>query len=49
MNKFLIVMLICFAGCTTMDHNKLVSPSESLYYRADELYEEKSYAEAIEQ
>lgn len=43
-----LIVLLLISGCTTMDHSKIVSPSESLYYRADKQYEDKNFREAID-
>jgi hypothetical protein len=48
MRLFLLVALITTCGCAAMEHNTLISPSESLYYKANESYEQKAFSEAIE-
>ncbi|MCK5014480.1 MAG: fibronectin type III domain-containing protein [Candidatus Omnitrophica bacterium] len=47
MRTFYLVILLLTCGCTTIEHNAFVSPSESLYYKANRSYEEKDFATAI--
>lgn len=47
MRIFLLIFSLLVCGCTTMERNALVSPSESLYYKANESYEDKEFATAI--
>ena len=48
MRIFLLIAMLLICGCTTMEHNALVSPSESLYYKANKFYEDKDFSQAIE-
>jgi len=47
MRTFLLIFSLLVCGCTTMEHNAFVSPSESLYYKANQSYEDKEFSAAI--
>jgi len=47
MRKYVWVTFFLVCGCTSMEHAAIVSPSESLYYKADRLYEDRAYDDAI--
>ena len=47
MRTFFLITLLLACGCTTMENNMLVSPSESLYYKANKSYEDKEFIAAI--
>ena len=47
MRLVLLLILILTGGCTTMEHNTLVSPSEALYYKANQFYENKEFNTAV--
>ena len=48
MRYLLTALLVFLSGCTTMDTHRIVSPAESIYYRANESYEERDFEKAIE-
>ena len=48
MRALLLIFLLMTTGCTTMDQRAIISPSESLYYKANEFYENKEFKSAIE-
>ncbi len=47
MRFLLLTALLLTYGCTTMDQRSIISPSESIYYKANEHYENKEFNEAI--
>ena len=47
MRAFLLIVSLLVCGCTTMEHNTFVSPSESLYYKANQSYKDKEFSAAI--
>jgi len=47
-HRFLLLTLLLTTGCTSVEHNQLVSPSESRYYEANEFYESQRYYAAIQ-
>ncbi len=47
MRTFLLIVMLLACGCTAMEHNAFVSPSESLYYKANRSYEDKEFSAAI--
>ena len=47
MRTLLLISLLLVCGCTSMEHNAFVSPSESLYYKANQSYEDKEFSAAI--
>ncbi len=48
MRALLLIALLFTYGCTTMDQRAIISPSESLYYKANEFYENKEFYAAID-
>ena len=48
MRTFFLLFSLLICGCTTMEHNAFVSPSEALYYKANQSYENKEFSTAIE-
>ncbi|MBN1869548.1 MAG: fibronectin type III domain-containing protein [Candidatus Omnitrophica bacterium] len=48
MRFYLFITLLLISGCTTMDHSRLISPSESLYHKANRYYEDKNFSAAID-
>jgi len=48
MRILLIALVLITSGCMTMDQNTLISPSESIYYQANQFYDAEIFDLAIE-
>jgi len=46
-HKRLLLILLLASGCASMEHSKLISPSETLYNEANEYYEGEMFNAAI--